>query len=93
MATTILFMAGVGMSQDCPEAEFSDEKAAAHYPLDHKSNSTASDKYCVDRIFRALEFLTQLKDTNYIWFLVKRLDYERSSPVFDQETSEQEYQQ
>jgi len=36
---------GETMSQDCREAELNDEKAAAQYPFDHKSNSIASDPY------------------------------------------------
>ena len=45
----------------------------------------------MDGAFSALEFATNLKNTNYIWFLVKRLDCERSTPVGHQKACAQKY--
>jgi len=68
-----------------------DEKVAAQYALDSTSNSIASDKPSVDLGFRALQFAAKFEQPNYIWFPVKRLDCERSTPVGHQNASERKY--
>jgi hypothetical protein len=49
-------------------------------PLEYKSNGIGSDNSCADWAFSSLEFATQLRYTNSIWFLVKMVDYEKSTP-------------
>ena len=88
IATTIRFVAG---AQGCREAGCNDEKGATQYPLDSTSNSMASDKHSVDVGLGALQFAAKFEDTNYIWFPVKRLDCQRSTPVGYQKASERKY--
>jgi hypothetical protein len=85
---TILFLAREGISQECPEIK--DEKTAVQFLLDHKANSTAANRHCVDGAFSILGIATAYKNMNYIKFLVGMLDFERSMPDYV-EASEQKY--
>jgi hypothetical protein len=77
VAITILLLACKVISQTCPELK--DEKAAVQFLVDHKANSRAADRHCVDVAFLTLSFATQFKKKNYIEFLVGMLDFERST--------------
>jgi hypothetical protein len=89
IAIAILFLARAGISQECPEIR--DEKTAAQFLVDHKANSTAADRHCVDVAFVTLSFATQFKKKNYIEFLVGMLDFERSTIEEYASPGEQKY--
>jgi hypothetical protein len=59
------------------------------YPLGYKSNSMCRITPVRMGAFSSLEFAAKFKDTNYVWFLAKMLDYEKSTPMEYQEASEQ----
>jgi len=59
--------------------------------VDHKANSTAADRHCVDGAFITLGSATGYRNKNYIKFLVGMLDFERSMPQDYAEASEQKY--
>jgi hypothetical protein len=88
VAITVLFLACRGISQECPE--ISDEKTAAQFLVDHKANSTAENRHCVDGAFIILGSATAYKNKNYIKFLVGMLDFERWTPDYA-EASEQKF--
>jgi len=88
IAITILFLAQEGISQECPEVK--DEKIAVQFLLDHKANSRAADRECVDEAFGILGIATGYRNKNYIKFLVGMLDFERGTPDYAV-TSEQRY--
>lgn len=89
IAIAILLPASKVISQTCPEIK--NEKIAAQFLVDHKANSRAADRHCVDAAFVTLSFATQFKKKNYIEFLVGMLDFERWTPVDYAEASEQKY--
>lgn len=73
---TILFLSSESISQDCP---VKNEKTAVQFLLEHKANSRAADRHCVDVAFVTLSFATQFTKKNYVEFLVGMLDFERST--------------
>jgi hypothetical protein len=76
IAITVLLLVWEGTSQECP---VKDEKTAVQFLVDHKANSRAADRHCVDVAFLTLSVATQFKNKNYIEFLVGMLDFERST--------------
>ncbi len=88
VAIAILFLACEAISQECPEIK--DEKTAVQFLVDHKANSTAANRHCVDGAFSILGRATAYKNKNYIKFLVGMLDFERWTPDYA-EASEQKY--
>lgn len=80
IALVILVLECAGVSQGCPDMDH--EKAAQQFLLDHKSNSTAADRRCVDQAFTTLTLATRFKNKNYIPFLVAMLDFERWTPGY-----------
>jgi hypothetical protein len=89
IAITVLFLARAGISQECPEIK--DEKTAAQFLVDHKADSTAADRHCVDGAFTVLAYVTEFQNKNYIEFLVGMLDFERWTPEEYAQASEQKY--
>jgi hypothetical protein len=67
------------------------EKLAVQYLLDKKAHNTEADRYCVDHSFGILGTATELKNKNYIKFLVEMLDFERWTPGLSMEAGEQKY--
>lgn len=89
VATTILLLAGTGLSQGCPKVK--DEKAAVQYLLDKKASNTEADHYCVDNAFAILGHATEFRNKTYITFLVGMLDFERWTPGLTMEAGEHKY--
>lgn len=89
IAITILLLAREGISQGCPEIK--DEKTAAQFLVDHKANSTAADRHCVDGAFTILGIATGYENKNYIKFLAGMLDFQRGTPEDYAQASEQKY--
>lgn len=67
-----------------------DEKTAVQFLVDHKANSTAADRHCVDGAFATLANATEFRNKNYIEFLVGMLDFERTPQEYVQ-ASEPKY--
>jgi hypothetical protein len=89
IAITILFLAREGISQECPDLK--GEKTAVQFLVDHKANSTAENRHCVDGAFIILGSATGYRNKNYIKFLVGMLDFERWTPEEYAQASEQKY--
>ena len=89
IAIVILVLFCEGVSQDCPGLDH--EEAAAKFLLDHKSNSRAADRHCVDQAFATLTLAARFKNKSYISFLVALLDFERWTPKEFVEAGEPKY--
>jgi hypothetical protein len=89
LAIAILLLACKVISQTCQEIQ--NEKIAAQFLVDHKANSRAADRHCVDATFATLSFATQYKKKTYIEFLAGMFDFERWTPEDYAEASEQKY--
>jgi hypothetical protein len=74
IAITVLLLARVAMSQDCPVKS---DRTAIQFLLDHRANGMGADPHCVDNAFLRLTHATQFENKNYIPFLVRMLDFER----------------